>query len=120
MGILQLTTSVSCQTWFARQRFDKRISPMWAACGMSVMLASQGPQSQIELLHGFAFSIHHAACLTGLAVSVYQNEGLLTAAELLPTTERAMHRCRRQISIFRWNGLANGPAAAGERITGAL
>jgi beta-alanine--pyruvate transaminase len=41
----------------------------------------QGPESQIELFHGYTYSGHPAACAAGLAtLSIYQEEGLLTRA----------------------------------------
>jgi len=41
----------------------------------------QGPESQIELFHGYTYSGHPAACAAGLAtLSIYREEGLLTRA----------------------------------------
>ncbi len=41
----------------------------------------QGPESQIELFHGYTYSGHPAACAAGLAtLSIYQEEGLLSRA----------------------------------------
>jgi beta-alanine--pyruvate transaminase len=41
----------------------------------------QGPESQIELFHGYTYSGHPAACAAGLAtLSIYQEECLLSRA----------------------------------------
>jgi beta-alanine--pyruvate transaminase len=41
----------------------------------------QGPESAIELFHGYTYSAHPVACAAGLATQqVYRNEGLLTRA----------------------------------------
>jgi beta-alanine--pyruvate transaminase len=41
----------------------------------------QGPESQIELFHGYTYSGHPVACAAGLAtLDIYQSEGLLTRA----------------------------------------
>jgi beta-alanine--pyruvate transaminase len=46
----------------------------------------QGPESQIELFHGYTYSGHPAACAAGLAtLSIYQEEGLLTRASEIET-----------------------------------
>jgi beta-alanine--pyruvate transaminase len=46
----------------------------------------QGPESQIELFHGYTYSGHPAACAAGLAtLSNYQEEGLLTRASEIET-----------------------------------
>jgi beta-alanine--pyruvate transaminase len=40
-----------------------------------------GPESQIELFHGYTYSAHPVACAAGLAtLDIYKNEGLLTRA----------------------------------------
>jgi beta-alanine--pyruvate transaminase len=40
-----------------------------------------GPQSQIELFHGYTYSAHPVACAAGLAtLDIYKDEGLLTRA----------------------------------------
>ncbi|QRM32861.1 aspartate aminotransferase family protein [Microvirga sp. VF16] len=46
----------------------------------------QGPESQIELFHGYTHSGHPAACAAGLAtLSIYREEGLLTRASEIET-----------------------------------
>jgi beta-alanine--pyruvate transaminase len=41
----------------------------------------QGPESAIELFHGYTYSAHPVACAAGLATQqVYRREGLLTRA----------------------------------------
>jgi beta-alanine--pyruvate transaminase len=43
-----------------------------------------GPQSQIELFHGYTYSAHPVACAAGLAtLDIYKDEGLLTRAATL-------------------------------------
>ncbi|KLK91519.1 beta alanine--pyruvate aminotransferase [Microvirga vignae] len=53
----------------------------------------QGPESQIELFHGYTYSGHPAACAAGLAtLSIYRQEGLLTrAAEIESYWHEAIH-----------------------------
>src|SRR6185437_5660755 len=44
----------------------------------------QGPESTIELFHGYTYSAHPAACAAGLAtLDIYEREGLLTRAKSL-------------------------------------
>ncbi|WP_072386571.1 aspartate aminotransferase family protein [Hyphomicrobium sp. CS1BSMeth3] len=52
-----------------------------------------GPESQIELFHGYTYSGHPAACAAGIAtLDLYQHEGLLTrAATLEQVWHNAMH-----------------------------
>jgi beta-alanine--pyruvate transaminase len=43
-----------------------------------------GPQSQIELFHGYTYSAHPVACAAGLAtLDIYRSEGLLTRGATL-------------------------------------
>jgi beta-alanine--pyruvate transaminase len=53
----------------------------------------QGPESQIELFHGYTYSGHPAACAAGLAtMEIYEEEGLLTrGAELAVYWQDAIH-----------------------------
>ncbi len=53
----------------------------------------QGPESGIELFHGYTYSAHPVACAAALAtLYIYQHEGLLTRArELSPYWEEALH-----------------------------
>jgi beta-alanine--pyruvate transaminase len=52
-----------------------------------------GPQSQIELFHGYTYSAHPVACAAGLAtLDIYKNEGLLTrGAQLADYWRDALH-----------------------------
>jgi len=52
-----------------------------------------GPESSIEMPHGYTYSAHPLACAAGLAtMQVYEEEGLLTrAAELWPYWEEQAH-----------------------------
>jgi beta-alanine--pyruvate transaminase len=56
----------------------------------------QGPESSIELFHGYTYSAHPAACAAGLAaLAIYQREGLLTRAKSLAQSwEDAAHSLR--------------------------
>ncbi len=56
----------------------------------------QGPESAIELFHGYTYSAHPAACAAALAtLDIYAREGLLTrAASLSPLWEDAVHSLR--------------------------
>jgi beta-alanine--pyruvate transaminase len=56
----------------------------------------QGPESAIELFHGYTYSAHPVACAAALAaLDVYTKEGLLTrAASLAPEWENAVHSLR--------------------------
>jgi len=56
----------------------------------------KGPESGIELFHGYTYSAHPTACAAGLAVQdIYEREGLLTrAAEMAKTFEDAVHSLR--------------------------
>jgi beta-alanine--pyruvate transaminase len=71
-----------------------------------------GPESQIELYHGYTYSGHPAACAAGLAtLDIYEEEGLLTrASELAPHWEEAMQRLRGQPHVIdiRTIGLVAG------------
>ena len=55
-----------------------------------------GPDSAIELFHGYTYSAHPVACAAALAtLDVYAKEGLLTrAASLAPEWENAVHSLR--------------------------
>jgi beta-alanine--pyruvate transaminase len=52
-----------------------------------------GPESQIELFHGYTYSGHPVASAAGIAtLEIYEEEGLLTrAASLTDTWEEALH-----------------------------
>jgi beta-alanine--pyruvate transaminase len=56
----------------------------------------QGPESAIELFHGYTYSAHPVACAAGLAaLNIYEREKLLTrAATLHEDWERAVHSLR--------------------------
>ncbi|MDT8388470.1 MAG: aspartate aminotransferase family protein [Thiogranum sp.] len=55
-----------------------------------------GPESAIELFHGYTYSGHPVACAAGLAaLDIYEQEGLFTrAAELASYWEDAAHNLR--------------------------
>ncbi len=55
-----------------------------------------GPESTIELFHGYTYSAHPVACAAGLAaLNIYEREKLLTrAASLHEEWERAVHSLR--------------------------
>ena len=52
-----------------------------------------GPESQIELFHGYTYSAHPAACAAGLAtLDIYKDEGLLTrGAKFADYWQDALH-----------------------------
>jgi len=52
-----------------------------------------GPETAIELFHGYTYSAHPVACAAALAtLDIYKKEALLTrAADLAPTYEAAVH-----------------------------
>ena len=56
----------------------------------------QGPESAIELFHGYTYSAHPTACAAGLAtLGIYAREGLLTRAKSLAGAwEEAAHSLR--------------------------
>jgi beta-alanine--pyruvate transaminase len=56
----------------------------------------QGPQSAIELFHGYTYSAHPVACAAGIATQdIYEREGLLTrASQLAKQWEDAVHSLR--------------------------
>ncbi len=71
-----------------------------------------GPESQIELFHGYAYSGHPAACAAGLAtLEIYEEEGLLTrAGELADHWQDAMHSLKGLANVIdiRTIGLVAG------------
>jgi beta-alanine--pyruvate transaminase len=52
-----------------------------------------GPESQIELFHGYTYSAHPTACAAGLAtLDIYKDEGLLTrGAQFTDHWQNALH-----------------------------
>jgi beta-alanine--pyruvate transaminase len=84
-----------------------------------------GPESQIELFHGYTYSAHPVACAAGLAtLEIYRQEGLLTrGAALADHWQDAMHSLRalpnvidiRTIGLVAGVELAPRPEAAGAR-----
>jgi beta-alanine--pyruvate transaminase len=72
----------------------------------------QGPESQIELFHGYTYSGHPAACAAGLAtLSIYREEGLLTrAAEIETYWHNAVHSLKGlpNVTDIRTIGLIAG------------
>ncbi|MDQ8728009.1 aspartate aminotransferase family protein [Bradyrhizobium sp. LHD-71] len=85
----------------------------------------QGPESQIELFHGYTYSGHPAACAAGLAtLDIYEKEGLLTrGAQLAEYWQEAMHSLKglphvvdiRTIGIIAGIELTSRPNAVGAR-----
>ncbi|MFH0298723.1 aspartate aminotransferase family protein [Bradyrhizobium sp. 31Argb] len=55
-----------------------------------------GPESQIELFHGYTYSAHPVACAAGLAtLDIYKDEGLLTrGASLAEYWRDALHQLK--------------------------
>jgi beta-alanine--pyruvate transaminase len=84
-----------------------------------------GPESAIELFHGYTYSAHPASCAAALATQdVYEREGLLTrAASLSKTWEDAVHSLRnlpnvidiRNLGLVAGVELAPRPGAPGAR-----
>ncbi|MFT4091585.1 MAG: aspartate aminotransferase family protein [Asticcacaulis sp.] len=84
-----------------------------------------GPESAIELFHGYTYSGHPIACAAGLAtLEVYESEGLLTrAAEIEPYWRDAIHSLKtaknvidtRAIGLMAGIELQSRPDAAGQR-----
>jgi beta-alanine--pyruvate transaminase len=84
-----------------------------------------GPESQIELFHGYTYSAHPVACAAGLAtLEIYRQEGLLTrGAALADHWQDAMHTLRampnvidiRTIGLVAGIELASRPDAVGAR-----
>ena len=62
----------------------------------------QGPESAIELFHGYTYSAHPVACAAGLATQdIYEREGLLTrAAKLSKDWEDAVHSLRELPNVI--------------------
>ena len=84
-----------------------------------------GPESQIELFHGYTYSAHPVACAAGLAsLEIYQGEGLFTrGAALTGHWQDAMHALRglpnvidvRALGLLAGIELSPRPDAAGAR-----
>jgi beta-alanine--pyruvate transaminase len=84
-----------------------------------------GPESQIELFHGYTYSAHPVACAAGLAsLEIYQGEGLFTrGAALTGQWQDAMHALRglpnvidvRALGLLAGIELSPRPDAAGAR-----
>lgn len=84
-----------------------------------------GPQSQIELFHGYTYSAHPVACAAGMAtLEIYKSEGLLTrGAELTDHWQNAVHGLRslsnvidvRALGLLAGVELAPRPNAPGAR-----
>lgn len=84
-----------------------------------------GPESQIELFHGYTYSGHPVACAAGLAtLEVYEEEGLLTrAADVAEHWQDAIHSLKglpgivdiRTIGLVAGIELASRPDAVGAR-----
>jgi beta-alanine--pyruvate transaminase len=84
-----------------------------------------GPESQIELFHGYTYSAHPVACAAGMAsLEIYQSEGLFTrGAAITGHWQDAMHSLRslpnvidvRAIGLLAGIELASRPDAVGAR-----
>ncbi|WP_296746976.1 aspartate aminotransferase family protein [Mesorhizobium sp.] len=84
-----------------------------------------GPESQIELFHGYTYSGHPAACAAGIAtLDIYEEEGLLTRASgLADHWEDALHSLKglpnvidiRNLGLVGAVELASRQGAAGAR-----
>jgi beta-alanine--pyruvate transaminase len=61
-----------------------------------------GPESQIELFHGYTYSAHPVACAAGMAtLDIYKSEGLLTrGAELTDHWQNAVHGLRSLSNVI--------------------
>jgi beta-alanine--pyruvate transaminase len=61
-----------------------------------------GPESQIELFHGYTYSAHPVACAAGLAtLDIYKDEGLLTrGASLAGYWRDALHQLKGLPSVI--------------------
>jgi beta-alanine--pyruvate transaminase len=62
----------------------------------------QGPESAIDLFHGYTYSAHPVACAAGLAaLNIYEREKLLTrAASLSSKWEEAVHALRNSPHVI--------------------
>jgi beta-alanine--pyruvate transaminase len=86
-----------------------------------------GPESAIELMHGYTYSAHPLACAAALAtLDVYRDQGIFeNAAAMAPLLEDAAHALRdlpgmvdiRNIGILAAIDLAAKPGAPGTRGT---
>lgn len=84
-----------------------------------------GPESQIELFHGYTYSGHPVASAAGIAtIEIYEEEGLLTrAASLAATWQDALHSMKglphvidiRNLGLVGAIELASRPGAPGAR-----
>jgi beta-alanine--pyruvate transaminase len=84
-----------------------------------------GPESQIELFHGYTYSAHPVACAAGMAsLEIYQSEGLfIRGAAITDHWQDAMHSLRslpnvidvRAIGLLAGIELASRPDAVGAR-----
>ena len=84
-----------------------------------------GPESQIELFHGYTYSAHPVACAAGIAtLDIYRDEGLLTrGASLAGYWRDALHQLKdlpnvidiRNVGLMGAVELAPRKDAAGER-----
>lgn len=90
----------------------------------------KGPESMIEMFHGYTYSGHPVACAAGLAtLDIYQREGLLTrVGSLADIWENALHSLRdlpnvidiRNIGLMGAVELASRPNAPGARAYEAM
>jgi beta-alanine--pyruvate transaminase len=61
-----------------------------------------GPQSQVELFHGYTYSAHPVACAAGIAtLDIYKDEGLLTRGATLADYWRdALHQLKGLANVI--------------------
>ncbi|MFC5069690.1 aspartate aminotransferase family protein [Flaviflagellibacter deserti] len=61
-----------------------------------------GPESAMELFHGYTYSGHPVACAAGMAtLDIYEREGLLTrGAKLAPHLEEAVHSLKGKPNVI--------------------
>ena len=85
----------------------------------------KGPESAIELFHGYTYSAHPVACAAALAAQdIYERDGLLTrGSQLAKTWEDAVHSLRgspyvkdiRNLGLVAGIELESRPGAPGAR-----
>ena len=85
----------------------------------------QGPETAVELFHGYTYSAHPLACAAGLAtLDLYAREGLFERARALePVLADAVHSLKglpnvvdiRNVGMVAAVDLAPNPAGAGKR-----
>ena len=74
---------------------------VFASCTIHDTLMT-GPQSQVELFHGYTYSAHPVACAAGIAtLDIYRDEGLLTRGATLADYWRdALHSLKGAANVI--------------------